>query len=380
MNMSMLKLFTGVPQYQNFCRLKEMMSVRKMDAARKPFQFPEGDRIALPDTFEFEGTSRSLSQLLKDTDTAALFVLKDGKVRFEEYWLTGGRDVQWISMSVAKSFVSALVGIAVSEGFIANIEDPITKYLPSLFGSSYDGVRIKDVLQMSSGTRWNEDYNDPASEIFQMRSTMGPGGSLDAFLKGLMRDTEPGTLSRYTSADTQALGLLISEVTGRSLSDYMQRKLCEPLGMESDGYWLLDGSGREMAYAGLNLTARDFAKIGELFRNAGVWEGQQVVPADWVKASVTFDAPHLAPNKPVVGDHTMPMGYGYQWWIPDGDRGEFSGIGVYNQFVFVDPSRGVVIVKLSANPLYGTSSGEKTQKDVQNAEALRAISAAFDTI
>jgi CubicO group peptidase (beta-lactamase class C family) len=126
------------------------------------------------------------------------------------------------------------------------------------------------------------------------------------------------------------------------------------------------------------LTARDFAKLGELYRNEGVWRGRQVVPASYVAVSINVEAPHLAPGEPVMANHTRPVGYGDQWWLPDGDRGEFTAIGVYNRFFFVDPSRGVVIVKLSANPAYGTTDGEETNKDYHNISAHRAISGQFD--
>jgi CubicO group peptidase (beta-lactamase class C family) len=126
------------------------------------------------------------------------------------------------------------------------------------------------------------------------------------------------------------------------------------------------------------MTARDFAKLGELYRNGGAWRDRQIVPPEYVAASTKADAPHLAPGMPLVGDHAFPLGYGYQWWIPEGDRGEFSAIGVYNQYVYVDPSSGVVIVKLSANPAYGTSKDEETNKDIENIDALRAISRQFD--
>jgi CubicO group peptidase (beta-lactamase class C family) len=128
-----------------------------------------------------------------------------------------------------------------------------------------------------------------------------------------------------------------------------------------------------MAFAGLNLTARDFARIGELYRNDGVCNGRQVVPRDWVRASVVADAPHLQPGRPLVGDHALPFGYGYQWWLPAGDRGEFAAIGVYNQFVFVDRSRRAVIVKLSANRAYGTTNEETTNREEETVEFLRAI-------
>jgi CubicO group peptidase (beta-lactamase class C family) len=158
----------------------------------------------------------------------------------------------------------------------------------------------------------------------------------------------------------------------------MQEKLFGPLGMTSHGYWLLDGVGMEMAFAGLNLTAHDFAKLGELYRNDGVWQGLQIIPADWVKDSVKPDKPHLFPGQPILADHTLPLGYGYQWWIPDGACGEFSAIGIYNQFVYVDPSRGVVIVKLSSNRAYGTSMNEETNREIENISFLRAIAEQFD--
>ena len=120
--------------------------------------------------------------------------------------------------------------------------------------------------------------------------------------------------------------------------------------MVAPGYWLLDTVGTEMAFAGLNLVPHDFAKLGELYRNDGVRDGKQVVPADWVRDSTTAGAPHLVPGRPILADHALPVGYGYQWWLPDGDRGEFSAIGIYNQFVYVDPSGVVVVVKLSLQP------------------------------
>jgi CubicO group peptidase (beta-lactamase class C family) len=369
-----MALFTGEPQYHNFSRMQQLLPTVAMQQSSAPYALPEGPRMRLPTTYTFEGSSRNLHALLGGTHTAALLVLKDGVVRYEDYWFTGGRDVQWLSMSVAKSFVSALVGIALAEGSIASLEEPITRYVPKLLGSAYDGVRIKDVLQMSSGARWNEDYNDPSSEIFRLSEAMGGRGSFDDFMAGMVRQRPPGTFCLYNSADTQALGMLVAGATGSSLADYMQTRLCEPLGMEATGYWIVDGLGREMAYAGLLLTARDFARIGELYRNGGLWQGRRVVPADYVAASITADAPHLQPGAPWVGDHVFGPGYGYQWWLPAGEQGDFSAIGVYNQYVYVDPARGTVIVKLSANPAYGTSTSETTNRDNENIEALRAIS------
>ncbi|WP_229707804.1 serine hydrolase [Tistrella bauzanensis] len=372
------KLFSGAPQHETFPRLKDRLPATTMVPAATPFVFPEGPAVTLPAAHEFDGEARSFEGFFADTDTAALLVLKDGMVRHERYALTGGRDVQWISWSVAKSFVSAMVGIAIAEGHIGGVDEPISDYVPVMPGSAYDGVSIRHVLQMSSGARWNEDYNDNQSDVHRLGTAMSGDGSLDRFVAEMVAENPPGTICRYNSGDTQALGALLIRATGRSITDYMQEKLVEPLGMTHAGHWLIDPAGVEMAFAGLNLTARDFARLGELYRNGGVWQGRQIVPADWVRASVTVTAPHLAPGRPHIASGTSGHGYGYQWWLPAGNRGEFSATGIYNQFVYVDPSRGVTIVKLSANRRYGTSMDEATNRGMETIAWLRAIAASLD--
>ena len=371
-----LNLYSGEPQHEAFSRMKDLLSSTRMKPSTKPFHFPEDDQMALPEGYQFENAMKSTGAFLEETDTSALFVLKDSRVRFEEYWLTGGRDVQWISWSVAKSFVSAMIGIAVDEGWIESLESPITQYATELEGSAYDGVSIRNVLQMSSGAQWNEDYSDPRSDVNRLGAVMAGGSSLAEFVAQIERATEPGTVCQYNSADTQALGMLLVGATGRSISSYMQEKICEPLGMEAEGYWIVDSAGMEMVLGGLNLTARDFARIGELYRNKGMWQGRQIVSPAWVEASILPDAPHLQVGQVIVGGHVFPFGYGYQWWIPETTCGEFSAIGVYNQFVYVDPSRSVVIVKLSANRSYGTTTNESENQEMETMELLRAIARA----
>jgi CubicO group peptidase (beta-lactamase class C family) len=366
-------LFTGAPQHENIPLLRTVLPTHAMAPASNPIDFPTGETIEMPATYRFGGESKSAEDFFVATDTAALLVVHDGVIRHERYALTGGLGVQWISMSVAKSVISALVGIAIAEGHIGGIRDAISDYVPVQPGSAYDGVRIKDVLQMSSGARWNEDYTDPTSPIFQLTAALAGIGTLDEAVATMVGESAPGTLCRYNSGDTQALGALLVRATKRSIADYMHEKLCEPLGLSSEGYWLIDASGMEAAYAGLNLTARDFAKFGELYRNNGVCNRIQVVPAHWVQASVTPDGPHVQSGQPIVGDHHFELGYGYQWWIPPGGRGEFSAIGVYNQFVYVDPTSEVVIVKLSANRAYGTTSEESTNRDHETVAFLQAI-------
>lgn len=368
-----LGLFTGIPQHDNFSRVPELLPTSKMSPSSAPYDWPATDPIELPEWYVLNGERRSVQDFLTQTDTAALLILHDGAIAHEWYGLTGGPNVPWISMSVAKSVISALVGIAVEDGHISSIDRPIGDYIRVTPGSAYDGVSIKDVLQMSSGARWNEDYNDAESDIFRLAAAMSEGGTLEEFVATMVRDNEPGNICRYNSGDTQALGALVVSATGRSITDYMQEKLVEPLGISSPTYWLVDSTGMEVAFAGLVMTARDYAKFGELYRNGGRWRGQQVVPASWVAASLTADAAHLQPGRPIIGSHPLNLGYGYQWWLPAGDSGEFSAIGVYNQFVYVDPIKKTVIVKLSANRRYGTSDDESTNRELETVAFLRAL-------
>lgn len=364
-------MFNGAPQHDVFPLLHNIYPVAIMAPGTDTSPFPAGPPIDLPAHYDHDG-SQDTEAFLTATDTVALLVLRDGSVRHEYYALTGGPDVHWISWSVAKSFISALVGIAIDDGHISSVEDPMTDYITGIEGSAYDGVRIKDVLQMSSGARWNEDYNDPHSDIARLGAAMSGSSTLARLVAEMVPEHPPGTLCRYNSGDTQALGSLIAAATGRPIADYTSEKLFAPLGIEATGYWLTDSDGMEMAFGGLMLTARDFAKLGELYRLRGVWHGKQLVPAVWVRDSVTADSPHLTAEANLTNEG-MNFGYGYQWWLGPGERGDYSAIGVYNQFVYVDPDTNVVIVKLSANRAYGTTTDESSYREAETLAFLRAV-------
>jgi CubicO group peptidase (beta-lactamase class C family) len=374
-HLSDLRLFTGAPQHEHFCRMNELVATRPMAPSATPRKWVTGAPVDMPETFEFMGSTLFADKLLAQTDTAALLVVQDGVIRHERYALTGGPHVNWLSMSVAKSFISALVGIALSEGLIGDVEEPVSKYVPVEPGTAYDGTAIRSVLQMSSGARWNEDYHDPESDVARMgAATSGIGGTSHATVVATMpREYPPDTVCRYNSADTQALAMLLRHATGQPVADYMRAKLGEPLGFGDPGYWVIDPAGIEMGYAGLNLTARDYAAFGELYRNGGAWQGRQLVPADWVRVSTRSTAPHTDFGQPVLAGMRLPQGYGYQWWLPAGDRGDFMAIGVYNQYVYVDPASGVTIVKLSANRAYGTAADMSTNRDGECTEYLATV-------
>lgn len=363
-----LTLFSGAEQYENFNRMDEIYPVTTMTASTEPFEFEEGSTILLPPSFSYNGVDINVESFLAETDTSALLVIHKGKVRLEKYWLTGGRNVNWLSMSVSKSFIATGVGIAVDDGLI-DILKPITDYVPSLVGSAYDDVRIKDVLQMSSGAAWNEDYNDTESDIMRLAKIMSIGGSLDNFVSTLVGEQQPGTRNHYNSADTQALAMLLSRATGKSVTDYLSEKIWHPLGMETDAYWMVDDNNVEMAFGGLNATARDYAKLGELHRLKGKWQDRQIVSEEWVNAATKPDAPHLQPGV----NKEFPLGYGYQWWIPETLEGEFSAIGVYNQFIYVNPTRDLVVVKLSAFSDYAVTLDESSYREIETIEFFREV-------
>lgn len=367
------KLFSGIDQTANFRAMSAIYPVRVIRRSSRPAPFAAGKPLALPPTFTFDGKTLETQEFLTQVDTTGLLILKDDKLVFEDYRLGNDATTQSVSWSVGKSFVSALMGIAIGEGTVGAVEDPVTQYAPELAGSAYDGVRIKDVLQMSSGARWNEDYSDPDSDINKFGRLLIDGSSLDAFAAGCRREHPPGTFNRYNTTDTHVLGLVLRNATGRSLSDYLHDKLWQPLGMEADAFWIVDRDGAEFAGGGLNAVLRDYARLGLLYLNGGVWNGARIVPAGWVRASVTPDAPHLQPG--VRASSSEKLGYGYQWWVPD-LSGAYSAIGIYGQFVYVDPAARVVIAKTSAFRDYGKTIRPEHYRSADHFALFRAIAAA----
>ncbi len=367
------RLFTGAAQVENFRSMSTIYPVRVVRRSPKPLALAVGKAMALPASFEAQGRTLETASFLAEVETTGLLVLKDDRLVYENYWLGNDATTQTISWSVVKSFVSALLGIAIADGAIKSIEDPVTRYVPELAGSGYDGVRIKDVLQMSSGVRWNEDYSDRESDINVFGRVFRRGESLDAFAARCVRGREPGTYNLYNSTDTHVLGMVLRHATGRSLAEYLKEKLWDPIGAEADAFWIVDDKGAEMAGGGLNAVLRDYARLGLLYQNGGAWNGVQIVPEAWVKASVTPDAPHLMPGpRPSA---LLPSGYGYQWWVPD-DSGVFAAIGIYNQYVYVDPKARVVIAKSSAFRGYAASTAPEAYRSVENFMLFKAIAAA----
>jgi CubicO group peptidase (beta-lactamase class C family) len=282
-----------------------------------------------------------LEGFLAERRVTGLVVLHHGVLVDERYLLGTSMDDRRISWSVAKSFLSALVGIVVAEGQIESLDAPVTRYAPSLAGTAYDGASLRHVLQMSSGVRFDEDYFAFFSDINRMGRVLALGQSMDDFARSLdARERAPGSAWQYVSIDTHVIGMVIRGATGRGVAELMAEKLLQPLGLESSAYYLTDGYGEPFVLGGLNMSTRDYARFGQLMLQRGRWGAEQVVPAAWVDESTRASAP-------TAGTGTD---YGYQWWVPrDAVPGEFLARGVYGQYIYVHRPSGTVVAMNSAD-------------------------------
>jgi CubicO group peptidase (beta-lactamase class C family) len=317
---------------------------------------PQGNPAALPD-----GAERWLS----DRSVTALIVLKNGQIRHEGYYQGTGPQDRRISWSMAKSFVSALIGQALQNGEINSLDDPVTKYAPQLTSSAYDGVRIIDVLHMASGVTFDEDYLNFYSDINKMGRTLAIGGSMDAFAAGLTeRDAPAGQRWHYASIDTHVIAMVLRGATGRSLPDLMAQRLIAPLGPEDVPLMITDAHGVGFALGGLNMRTRDYARFGQMVAQGGLWQDQRILPEGWVERSTQFTAP-TAPDQ---------SKYALQWWgASDAKNGDFFARGVYGQYIYIDQARDVVIVMNAADRQF-----RNTGINQQNIQMFRQIAASFD--
>ncbi|MBZ0129735.1 MAG: beta-lactamase family protein [Rhodobacteraceae bacterium] len=365
-------LFTAENIVGNFSDMQGMFFNTEMPVGSdNPTPLPPNPQ-ALPESFTFRGETHRVADWIAERNLTAMVVLKNGQLAHESYYL-GTRDTdRRISWSMAKSFLSATFGIAVAEGKIPSLDVPVTDYVPSLKSSAYDGASIRNVLNMASGIRFNEDYLDYNSDINRMGRVLAFGNSMDGFAEGLSeRDREPGTRRQYVSIDTHVLGMVLRAATGRSVPDYMAEKLLAPLRLEADAYYLTDGFGTAFVLGGLNMRTRDYARFGLMMALGGSLNGTQIVPADWVVESTTQSAP--PPYDGEKDTDTGLLGYGYQWWLPpDAAPGEFLAVGIYGQYTYINSAKGVVIAVNGADRNFRDGDGRVL---LANVEMFREIAA-----
>ena len=329
--------------FRGMDRLSVLAEANTIAPAASPLPLPAGKPLEIP----------GIDQYLAQQRAAGIVIVQDGKVRLERYGLDFDAKGRWTSFSVAKSFTSTLVGAAVQDGAIKSLDDKVSQYIPDLRGSAYDDVTVRQLLTMSSGVRWNEDYEDPKADVAQF-NVVAPDPGVDAtvsYLRKLPRAHPPGEVWHYNTGETNLIGVLVSSAVKKPLAQYLQEKIWQPAGMEAPATWLKGKTGHEIAGCCLQAATRDFARFG-LFVLAGgkTPQGQQIVPADWFAAATVKQKDIGEPGK----------GYGYQWWTYD--DGSVAAQGIFGQGIFIDPKRKLVIAS-NANWTRATKGPEPAARE-----------------
>jgi CubicO group peptidase (beta-lactamase class C family) len=326
------------PQQQitGYGSIDKIYPTRELKSGTQPYPLIPANRDLDDFQYRFKKNKHSIDDYMDLNNTAGIIAIKKGKVILERYKLGNDAESRWISFSVAKSVVSMLIGAAIKDGYITSLDDPVVDYLPRLKGSTYDGVTVRNILNMASGVRWNEDYSDPNSDVAR-----SPGGTLPMieYLGKLPRDAMPGEEFNYNTGETNIAGALLRSAIGNNLSTFLTNKIWQPFGMESDASWLLEKPGG-VEYGGccINATLRDYARIGIFaLRNGVLPNGTKTLPDNWMAESTS-------PSK--GADY-----YGYYWWLFD--DGVYAALGVFGQMIWIDPSREIVIAMHSAWPVAG---------------------------
>ena len=323
-------------------RLPVLAKASTMAPSATPLPLPAGRPLTIPGVDAYLAKQRA----------AGIVILEDGKVRFERYGLGFDASGRWTSFSVAKSFTSTLVGAAIQDGYIKSLDDKVSQYIPGLRGSAYDDVSIRQLLTMSSGVQWNEDYEDPNSDVARFNNAR-PEPGMDAtvsYMRRLPRAHPPGAVWHYNTGETNLIGVLVSSATKKPLAQYLQEKVWQPAGMEAQGTWLLGASGHEIAGCCIQAATRDFARFGLFVLANGKVGDKQIVPADWFAQATTRQKDIGQPGR----------GYGFQWWTYD--DGSVAAQGIFGQGIFIDPRRKLVIAS-NANWTRATKGPEPAARE-----------------
>lgn len=363
-----IKLYSDLPKDKNvlfwtqdqrdngFRALEKLATVRNIAAGGPVHAFGLGTPIKL---------DMDIDAYMKSQRNAGLVIVQDNKIRFEKYGFGYGAEGRWTSFSVAKSFTSTLVGAAVKDGFIKSLDDKVTQYIPGLRGSVYDDVTVRQLLTMTSGVRWNEDYADPKSDVaqFGLQKPVAGEDLTVSYMKSLSREAPAGTKWVYKTGETNLIGVLVSSATGKKLSDYLSEKVWKPYGMEADAFWILGDTGHEISGCCMSARLRDYARFGQFVMDGGQIAGKGgVVPNDWFAQATTKQADIAQPGR----------GYGFQWWT--NDDGSYAAQGIFGQGIFIDPKRKLIIASNGNWP-------KATDPDTVGAERERfykAVQAAVD--
>ncbi|MEM0899778.1 MAG: serine hydrolase [Pseudomonadota bacterium] len=327
---------------------------------------PNGDNVRDLPIGEPLDLDVDIDAFMEANNTAAVIVLHNGEVLLERYGLEFTREGRWTSFSVAKSFTSTLVGAAIRDGHIGSLNDTVSTYVPGLRGSAYDEVTIEQLLTMTSGVAWNENYSDPASDVANFINAEPEEGeaSIVTYLKRLPRAHPPGEVYNYSTGETNLVGILVAEAVGQPLADYLSEKIWVPFGMEQKATWLLGSTDEELSGCCIQMATRDLARFGQFMLEGGVAGGSEVLPDGWIETATSN----------LVGETDRDRGYGYQWWTLPGDETPMAN-GIFGQGMLVDFERNLII---ATNSNWQTSRGIEHGEYDRQIEFYRAVQRAVE--
>ena len=317
---------------------------------------PEGPALDLP---------IDLDIYMEKQRHVGLVILHNGELRLERYGLEFTDTGRWTSFSVAKSLTSTLVGIAVKDGDIESLDDPVSKYISGLENSAYDDVTVEQLLTMSSGIAWDETYTDPNSDVARFNTHVAEdgGSNLVSYMATLPRAHPAGEVWNYSTGETNLIGVLVSQATGRTLSEYLSEKIWKPYGMEQQATWLLNDDGTEISGCCIQATTRDFARFGQFIMDGAEIDGARIVPDDWIERATTKR----------IGYGLAGQGYGFQWWTYD--NGAFAARGIFGQGIFIDPNRNLII---ASNSSWSTALGNVDNENAEREAFYQMVVNAID--
>lgn len=337
-----LPLDLAVNTFRNIDRLFPTRTIRASSTAAP---LPAAPTPLGPVRVRDDGKTYGLDEYLELNRVTAILVLKNGQVVLERYRFGNTPCTRWMSMSVAKSITSTLIGAAVRQGRITSVRDPVTKYVPALAGSAYDGASVRDVLMMASGVRWDETYTNPASDrrrLLEAQISQTPGSAM-AVMRSLPRAAAPGARYNYNTGETQVAAEILRAAVRQPLATYLSERIWSRFGMEADANWWLDSPGGvEIGGSGISATLRDYGRFGLFLLNGGVAGGEAILPDGWLRDATS-------PKTLASGS---PLAYGYLWWTPTTAQSQrhraYAAFGIYGQELYVNPAERVVIVTWGA--------------------------------
>lgn len=341
-------MWTPDQQKTGYKSMEKLTAHKVVKRGAEVFPLPPGEPIDAKVKVKIDGKTLTVDQYMAAYRTSGLLVIKDGKVVLERYGLDRTPQDRWTSFSVAKSVTSTLVGAAIKDGHIKSLDEPVTTYIPQLKGGGYDGVTVGQLITMTSGVRWNEDYTDLNSDVAKVGLSAGEPGvnPVVSYMRRLPRERPPGTRFHYSTGETDLVGILVSNATHKPLSAYLSEKIWAPFGMEQDAIWVEDVAGHERGGCCMSMTLRDYGRFGMFILGGGKAGGQDVLPQGWTAAATRAQVP-VNPDDPKEG------GYGYFWWInPAGDA--YEAIGIFGQAITTFPKENLVIAINSAWPAADT--------------------------